>query len=97
MGMQDSLTVRPPWETEGAREDGVKPSGWSSANRPLAHGGPGGRAAARATAGRNVRAPGVSMTSMHDWDAGSVLTLVLGLIATIALFLALVWGFFHGD
>ena len=32
------------------------------------------------------------MTSMHDWDAGSVLTLVLGLIATIALFIALVWA-----
>ena len=29
---------------------------------------------------------------MHDWDAGSVLTLVLGLIATIALFLGLVWA-----
>ena len=28
---------------------------------------------------------------MHDWDAGSVLTLVLGLIATIALGVALVW------
>jgi hypothetical protein len=27
---------------------------------------------------------------MHDWDAGSVLTLVLGLIATIALGAALV-------
>jgi hypothetical protein len=40
--------------------------------------------------GRNVRALGVSMTSMHDWDAGSVLTLVLGLIATIALGAALV-------
>jgi len=37
------------------------------------------------------------MTSMHDWDAGSVLTLVLGLIATIALVAALVWGFIHGD
>jgi flagellar biogenesis protein FliO len=32
------------------------------------------------------------MTSTHDWDAGSVLTLVLGLSATIALFLALVWA-----
>jgi hypothetical protein len=29
---------------------------------------------------------------MHDWDAGSVLTLVLGLIATIALGAALVWA-----
>jgi hypothetical protein len=32
------------------------------------------------------------MTSMNDWDAGSVLTLALGLIATIALFFALVWA-----
>ena len=88
------LTVRPPWDTEGAREDGVKPSGWPSANRPLAHGGPGGRAAARANAGRNVRASGVSMTSTHDWDAESVLTLVLGLIATFALGVALVWAIF---
>ena len=32
------------------------------------------------------------MTSMHDWDAESVLTLVLGLIATIALGVALVWA-----
>ena len=40
---------------------------------------------------------GVSMTSMHGWDAGSVLTLVLGLIATIALAVALVRGFIHGD
>jgi len=32
------------------------------------------------------------MTSTHDWDAGSVPTLVLGLIATIGLFLALVWA-----
>ncbi len=40
--------------------------------------------------GRNVRAPGVSMTSMNDWDAGSVLTLVLGLIGTIALVIALI-------
>ena len=75
----------------------MKPSGWPSANRPLTHGGPGGRAAARATAGRNVRASGVSMTSMHDWDAGSVLTLVLGLIATAGLFALLVWGLIHGD
>ena len=37
------------------------------------------------------------MTSMHGWDAGSVLTLVLGLIATIALAVALVRGFIHGD
>jgi hypothetical protein len=29
---------------------------------------------------------------MHDWDAGSVLTLVLGLIATIGLGVALVWA-----
>ena len=91
------MTVRPPWDTEVAREDGVKPSGLPSANRPLAHGGPGGRAAVRAVAGRNVRASGVSMTSMHDGDAGSVLTLVLGLIATAGLFALLVWGFIHGD
>ena len=32
------------------------------------------------------------MTSMHDWDAGSVLTLVLGLIGTITLGIALVWA-----
>ena len=32
------------------------------------------------------------MTSMYEWDAGSVLTLVLGLIATIALGAALVWA-----
>jgi hypothetical protein len=32
------------------------------------------------------------MTSMHDWDAGSVLALLLGLIATIALGAALVWA-----
>ena len=37
------------------------------------------------------------MTSTHDWDAGSVLTLVLGLIATAGLFALLVWGFIHGD
>ena len=37
------------------------------------------------------------MTSTHDWDAGSVLTLVLGLIGTIALGIALVWGLIHGD
>ena len=37
------------------------------------------------------------MTSMHDWDAGSVLTLVLGLIGTAGLFTLLVWGFIHGD
>ena len=36
------------------------------------------------------------MTAMHDWDAGSVLTLVLGLTGTIALFSALVWGFSRG-
>jgi hypothetical protein len=29
---------------------------------------------------------------MHDWDAGSVLTLVLGLIGTITLGIALVWA-----
>ncbi len=39
---------------------------------------------------------GVSMTSMHDWDAGSVLTLVLGLIATAGLFAALIWTFTRG-
>lgn len=32
------------------------------------------------------------MTSMYDWDAGSVLTLVLGLMGTIALIAALVWA-----
>jgi hypothetical protein len=32
------------------------------------------------------------MASMHDWDAGGVLTLVLGLIATIGLGAALVWA-----
>jgi len=32
------------------------------------------------------------MTSMQDWDAESVLTLVLGFIATIALGAALVWA-----
>ena len=42
------------------------------------------------------RALGVHMTAMHDWDAGSVLTLVLGLTGTIALFVALVWGFSRG-
>lgn len=37
------------------------------------------------------------MTSMHDWDAGSVLILFLGLIGTAGLFALLVWGFIHGD
>ena len=37
------------------------------------------------------------MTSMNDWDAGSVLTLVLGLIAPAGLFALLVWGFIRGD
>ena len=37
------------------------------------------------------------MTSMNDWDVGSVLTLVLGLMATAGLFALLVWGFIHGD
>lgn len=39
---------------------------------------------------------GVHMTHMHDWDAGSVLTLVLGLIGTVGLFALLVWGFSRG-
>ena len=43
------MTVSPLWETDVAREDGVKPSGLPSANRPLTHGGPGGRAAACAS------------------------------------------------
>jgi hypothetical protein len=36
------------------------------------------------------------MTSMHDWDAGSVLTLVLGLTCTVSLFAALVWAMSRG-
>ena len=40
---------------------------------------------------------GVHMTDMHDWDAGSVLALVLGLIGTVALFALLLWGCIHGD
>jgi len=33
---------------------------------------------------------------MHDWDVGSVLTLILGLTATVGLFIALVWTFANG-
>jgi hypothetical protein len=36
------------------------------------------------------------MTSMHDWDADSVLTLVLGVIGTVSLFAALVWAMSRG-
>ena len=43
------------------------------------------------------RALGVHMTDMHDWDAGSVLTLILGVIGTAAIFAFLVWGFINGD
>ena len=37
------------------------------------------------------------MTDIHDWDAGSVLTLVLGLMGTAGLSALLVWGVIHGD
>ena len=40
---------------------------------------------------------GVHMTDIHDWDAGSVLTLVLGLMGTAGLSALLVWGVIHGD
>ena len=40
---------------------------------------------------------GVHMTDIHDWNAGSALTLVLGLIGTAGLFVLLVLGFIHGD
>jgi hypothetical protein len=36
------------------------------------------------------------MTSMHGWDAGSVLTLVLGLIGTISLIVLLAWSMGRG-
>ena len=44
-GRRLQVTVTPPCHAEGAQEDDIKPSGSSSANRPLAIGGPGGRAA----------------------------------------------------
>ena len=36
------------------------------------------------------------MNEMHDWDAGSILILVLGMIGTAALFALLLWGFSNG-
>ena len=33
---------------------------------------------------------------MHDWDASSITTLVLGLTATAGLFALLAWGFSRG-
>ena len=76
----------------------MKPSGWSSANRPLAIGGPGGRAAAlgnRPAEGTSCR--GHNMTTIDSgWDVGTIVTLILGITATIGLIMALMWTWSRG-
>jgi hypothetical protein len=37
------------------------------------------------------------MHSPHDWDAGTIITLIFGLAATAALWAALIWTLIHGD